>query len=388
MRRLIFALLLALVATPLYAQDQPRQNAFSSAAMREWGQCLTADGHFGACRLAADPTCTTAMEGRLWELTSTHLIRGCLNGTAAAVGGAGGASTFDGIGSGTNTTAAMVVGNGATLAATGTGTITATAVPVGGVSGLGTGVATFLATPSGANLASALTTALPVSKGGTNATSASITAFNNITGYSAAGSTGTTSTNIVFSTSPSLTTPTLGVFAASAGSTVTLGSGSGTATVGGVICKGTGSGTASTSEEVMATCTIPANTLSANGSMLRVTFLFHTAANANNKRVRVRIGGLAGTLVCDNGGMTANNQDLYQVTPLTVIRNAATTATASCGVYALADASAGAPTANAHYAARAASITWANSNDLVLTGQTPTATGDLTLDSYSIEVIQ
>lgn len=56
---------------------------------------------------------------------------------------------------------------------------------------------------------------LPVANGGTNASSASITAFNNITGYSASGATGTTSTNLVFSTSPTLTTPiittTLGV---------------------------------------------------------------------------------------------------------------------------------------------------------------------------------
>ena len=50
---------------------------------------------------------------------------------------------------------------------------------------------------------------LPVANGGTNASSASITAFNNITGYSAAGATGTTTTNLVFSTSPSITTPTL-----------------------------------------------------------------------------------------------------------------------------------------------------------------------------------
>ena len=53
-------------------------------------------------------------------------------------------------------------------------------------------------------------TALPVANGGTGATSASITAFNNITGYSAAGATGTTSTNLVFSTSPTLVTPILG----------------------------------------------------------------------------------------------------------------------------------------------------------------------------------
>ena len=52
--------------------------------------------------------------------------------------------------------------------------------------------------------------ALPVASGGTNASTASITSFNNITGYSASGATGTTSTNLVFSTSPTLVTPLLG----------------------------------------------------------------------------------------------------------------------------------------------------------------------------------
>lgn len=46
---------------------------------------------------------------------------------------------------------------------------------------------------------------LPVANGGTNASSASITAFNNITGYTATGATGTTSTNLVFSASPTFT---------------------------------------------------------------------------------------------------------------------------------------------------------------------------------------
>ena len=50
-----------------------------------------------------------------------------------------------------------------------------------------------------------LTAPVTVALGGTNATSASITAFNNITGYSASGATGTTSTNLVFSASPTLT---------------------------------------------------------------------------------------------------------------------------------------------------------------------------------------
>jgi len=47
---------------------------------------------------------------------------------------------------------------------------TGTAVTLVRSSDLGTGVATFLATPSGANLASALTSALPETKGGTNQT--------------------------------------------------------------------------------------------------------------------------------------------------------------------------------------------------------------------------
>ena len=48
---------------------------------------------------------------------------------------------------------------------------------------------------------------IDVAHGGTNATTASIISFNNITGYTASGATGTTSTNLVFSTSPTLTTP-------------------------------------------------------------------------------------------------------------------------------------------------------------------------------------
>ena len=48
---------------------------------------------------------------------------------------------------------------------------------------------------------------LAVSRGGTGTGTAGIGAFNNITGYTASGATGTTSTNLVFSTSPTLTTP-------------------------------------------------------------------------------------------------------------------------------------------------------------------------------------
>jgi len=66
--------------------------------------------------------------------------------------------------------------------------------------------------------------ALPVSRGGTNATSASITAFNNITGLSAAGTTGTTSTNLVFSTSPTFATSITGSYLTASEMLITDGS--------------------------------------------------------------------------------------------------------------------------------------------------------------------
>lgn len=366
------------------------QPVFSTRAVQEYNKALTNSVRFGlpGYATAALPTCSVNKRGLAYDLT-TDSVKYC-NGTVwAAVSGGGGSSAFSDITSGTNTTAAMVVGDGASLAATGTGTITATAVPVGGVSGLGTGVGTWLATPSGANLASALTTALPVSKGGTNATAAGITAFNNITGYSAAGATGTTSTNLVFSTSPVLTTPTLGVFAATAGSTVTLGSGSGTATVGGVICKGApNTTTTGTTEEALATCTIPANTLSANGSAIRVNLVGHTAANANNKTLRIRVGGIGGTLVYDSTAQASNAQTWVSAIPIVITRASATTATSQGATYKGTDGAGTAITANSYAVMKAASITWANSNDLVIDGITPTASGDFTLDTYFVEVIQ
>ena len=81
---------------------------------------------------------------------------------------------------------------------------------------------------------------LPVANGGTNASAASITAFNNITGYTASGATGTTSTNLVFSTSPSITTPTLvGDVTLSTGNIVVSTSGKGITASGSVLGLGT-----------------------------------------------------------------------------------------------------------------------------------------------------
>lgn len=91
-------------------------------------------------------------------------------------------------------------------------------------------------TPSTALLVAASITAgwsgtLAVSRGGTGGGTASITLFNNITGYSAAGSTGTTTTNLVFSTSPTLVTPALGAATATSINGLTVTSTTGTFTL-------------------------------------------------------------------------------------------------------------------------------------------------------------
>jgi hypothetical protein len=135
------------------------------------------------------PSTLTTFSGSLvsghcaqWSTTTGNLV------DSGAGCGAGGSSAFSALTSSTNTTAAMLVGTGASLGPTGSGTITAnalssgialgtpasgtltnaTGLPVGGLSGLGTGVATFLGTPSATNLGAAVTGAGLVA--GTNVT--------------------------------------------------------------------------------------------------------------------------------------------------------------------------------------------------------------------------
>lgn len=69
--------------------------------------------------------------------------------------------------------------------------------------------ASAFASSSHTHTVSDITGVLPVANGGTNASTASITSFNNITGYTAAGATGNTGTNLVFSTTPTISSPNL-----------------------------------------------------------------------------------------------------------------------------------------------------------------------------------
>ncbi len=100
----------------------------------------------------------------------------------------------------------------------------------GGVPSIATDIPTAVTIGGGA-IYRAGGTDVAVADGGTGTSSAGIGAFNNITGFSAAGSTGTTSTNLVFSTSPTLVTPTLGAATATSINKVAFTAPSASATI-------------------------------------------------------------------------------------------------------------------------------------------------------------
>ena len=151
-------------------------------------------------------TPATATAGAVTLAGTLAVANGGTNATAAPTAGAvpygtGTAYAFTAAG----TSGQVLKSNGAGAptwaTVTGTGTVTSVAATVPAfLSVTGSPI-----TAAGTLALAYSGTALPVANGGTNAITASIASFNNITGYTAAGATGTTSTNLVFSDSPSLT---------------------------------------------------------------------------------------------------------------------------------------------------------------------------------------
>lgn len=174
---------------------------------------------------------------------------------------------------------------------------------------------------------------------------------------------------------------------------VKAGSGSGALSVGGVLCKGApAQATTGTSEQALATCAIPANTLTAAGSMLRIAWNGQTAANGNNKTVYVRIGASGTcpgtcTLIYQSATSGLNNQDAYSFATGAAYKSS-TTAVVKGVAQTLSDA--GATTASTYgaYMNRNASVAWTSALEVTISALTPTSAGDFTLLSYSVEVVQ
>ena len=151
-------------------------------------------------------TPATATAGAVTLAGTLAVANGGTNATATPTAGAvpygtGTAYAFSAVG----TVGQVLQSNGASAptwaTVTGTGTVTSVAATVPAfLSVTGSPI-----TAAGTLALAYSGTALPVANGGTNAITASIASFNNITGYTASGATGTTSTNLVFSDSPALT---------------------------------------------------------------------------------------------------------------------------------------------------------------------------------------
>lgn len=180
-------------------------------------------------RYISDPPCFLA--GQVWYNTTSGVAKYCDNSLTAQTLGSGASIAFSALSSGTNTTAAMVVGTGATLTASGSGTIVATggnadtattATNVSGLVGPGNG-GSGVANPTAhgvlrANGSSAFDTIAPSTSGnvltsnGTDWTSAApVSSVSNcsvqyaIAYYAATGRTASCLTNFVTDANNNLT---------------------------------------------------------------------------------------------------------------------------------------------------------------------------------------
>ena len=132
--------------------------------------------------------------------------------------------------------------------------------------------------------------------------------------------------------------------------------------------------TGTTSETALATITIPAGAMGANG-ILRVSPLWSYTANANNKTLRCRLGGLAGTIMS-----TLSVTTLGYLRQHYLIHNRNSAASQIAG-------SAVGGTVTSSVANQTGTINTAAAQDLVISVQLADGADTVTLESYVVELL-
>lgn len=136
------------------------------------------------------------------------------------------------------------------------------------------------------------------------------------------------------------------------------------------------SGGADTNENILATITIPAGAMGLNG-IIRVYSLWTYTNSANNKTLRVRLGGIGGTTYLSVVPTTT-----AAFSTLTVIGNR-NSASSQVGV---ADAAANVFSATTD-AVTTSSVDTSAATTIVITGQKASAGETLTLEQYLAELV-
>lgn len=152
--------------------------------------------------------------------------------------------------------------------------------------------------------------------------------------------------------------------------------------LGGVLAKSgvSSAHTGDTIEAPLATISIPANTLGANG-VIKVTAFFSCTSSANNKSFRFRLGGsgITGTVI--NSGTTITTLSGFQASSVTICANA----TNAQNTQGWADRGNDHLQANTGVVASAIDMT--TGQNLVMTGQLALGTETISLIGYVVEFI-
>lgn len=135
--------------------------------------------------------------------------------------------------------------------------------------------------------------------------------------------------------------------------------------------------TGTSSETALATITVPAGSMGLNG-IIRVTPLFSYTNSANNKTLRVRLGGISGPAFLAN---TATTSLLAQ--PIVMIRNRGV-ANSQVGFTAATFSSIATTTGSL----ATGSVDTSAATTLVISGELANTGETITLESYIVELIR